>query len=138
MMAFAISKEAFSQELVKLAQYCVLGVPGESLAEETLFCGTHSGREHDKIKECGLSLLDSETVPVPGISRSIANIEIEIVNRVPSGDHLTVFGNVLKYGVNRQNHERCLISVGPDHRGYHVLVSRGIQRIAVPVDANLA
>lgn len=135
MMAFSIYKGALSYELVNSSQHCVLSVWGESLAKAALVCGTHSGRDIDKVKECDLTLINSETVPIPGLSQAIANIEMEIINRVPSGDHITMFGKVLKYGVNQQNRERCLLSVGPDHAGYELLAAKGIHRIAV-VDGN--
>jgi flavin reductase (DIM6/NTAB) family NADH-FMN oxidoreductase RutF len=130
MMAFAIQQKALSFELLNEARECVLAVPGEKL----VFCGLRSGREVDKVSECKFPLADSETVQIPGIGSAIGNIEIRLVGKVRSGDHVTAFGEVLKFGINRENRERALLSVGPEHRGYRLLARHGIHRIAVVAD----
>ena len=40
----------------------------DSLKEAIAFCGSKSGRDFDKIKECKLTTVDSEFINVPGIS----------------------------------------------------------------------
>lgn len=131
MMAFAVQEPAFSYELFRKARECVLSVPGETLAKETLFCGTHSGREVDKVTECGFELIPSSDVEVPGIRTAIANIELTIANKVQTGDHLTLIGLVKRFAVDVNSKERNLLSVGPEHEGYEVLVHKGIHRIGV-------
>jgi flavin reductase (DIM6/NTAB) family NADH-FMN oxidoreductase RutF len=131
MMAFAIQKGAYSYDLLSEAEECVLAVPGERLAQETLFCGINSGRSVDKVKECKLSLIDSEKVKVPGLHAAIANIEMRIVNKISTGDHLTAIGQVLRFAVNKKNEERCLVSVGPHTEGYQVVAQHGIHRIGI-------
>jgi flavin reductase (DIM6/NTAB) family NADH-FMN oxidoreductase RutF len=130
MMAFSIMHGAFSYALLEQAKECVLSVPGESLAKETLFCGLKSGSDVDKVRECGFKLIESEKISVPGISSAIANVELSLVNTIKTGDHLTGIGQVLRFGVNRENSENCLLSVGPNTAGYRVLARRGIHRIA--------
>jgi len=134
MMAFSIQEGAYSYALLEKAKECVLAIPGESMAQGVLLCGTKSGASCDKIAECGFTLSQSENTDVPGIAEAIANIEISIVAKHRTGNHLTAFGEVLRYGVNSANKQRCLLSVGPDTSGYRVLAHDGIHRIAV-VDA---
>lgn len=136
MMMLAVQRHALSYELFQKADQCVLAVPGENLAEQTLLCGTLSGREIDKVRECGFSLLPSRTVCVPGLVEAIANLEVIIKHRVETGDHLTLMGRVARFAVNKTNRQRNLVSVGPHHDGYRVLASKGIHRIAV-VDPDL-
>jgi flavin reductase (DIM6/NTAB) family NADH-FMN oxidoreductase RutF len=136
MMAFAVQRGTLSYDLLTEVDECVLSVPGERMAEEALFCGLQSGRDVDKVKECGFELQQGDKVKVPGISAAIANIEIRLVTKIPTGDHVTAFGEVLRFGVNEENHERCLLSVGPDTGGYRVLAQHGIHRLAV-VDSGL-
>jgi flavin reductase (DIM6/NTAB) family NADH-FMN oxidoreductase RutF len=131
MVAFAIQDRAFSHHLITLDDECVLAVPGESLVEETMHCGITSGRDTNKIKELSLDLMESTHVAIPNIRQCIANIELKIVARVQQGDHVTVFGEVLKYGVNADRKERPLLSVGPDERGYRVLKRHRVHRLAV-------
>jgi flavin reductase (DIM6/NTAB) family NADH-FMN oxidoreductase RutF len=137
MMAFAIQKGAYSYKLLETASECVLAVPGETMAAQAMYCGTKSGSKVDKVAECGLRLIPSERVSVPGLASAIANVEVRIISKVETGDHLTAFGEVLRFGVNEQSNERCLLSVGPDTDGYSVLAQEGIHRIAV-VDMDVA
>ena len=131
MMAFSIWRGAYTYSLLDRASECVLSVPGRALAEPTLFCGLKSGEAIDKASACGVKFVPSERVGVPGIAQSIANIELRIVNKVPTGDHMTVVGEVLKFGVDKAKDQTCLVSVGPDHEGYTVLASHGIHRIGI-------
>jgi flavin reductase (DIM6/NTAB) family NADH-FMN oxidoreductase RutF len=131
MMAFAVWKDSYTFSLLDDATQCVLAVPGEKLADASLFCGMQTGRNTDKVSATGLSLIESESVAVPGIRECIANIEMQITHKVRTGDHMTVFGQVLKFGVDSQKRERCLLSVGPDHSGYEVLARHGVHRIGV-------
>lgn len=131
MIAFAVHKRAWSLQLLKKASDLVLSVPGEGLAHEALYCGIKSGRAVDKVRECGMELTQSASVRCPGLRAAIANIELSIQSMVETGDHTTVIGKVRKYAVNKANHERNLLSVGPTHQGYSVLASKGIHRIGV-------
>ncbi len=131
MVCFSIQNTNFSYKLLDGLQDCVLAIPGENLAEQTLFCGVKSGRSIDKVRECGINLEQSLYIPTPGIKEAKANIEIQVVNQVLTGDHITVFGEVKSFNVNVDNNERNLLSVGRDHEGFEVLVQKGIHRIAV-------
>ena len=44
-------------------------------------CGSQSGREIDKVKEAGLTLVDSEVVSVPGIRELPLTLECKVVFR---------------------------------------------------------
>jgi flavin reductase (DIM6/NTAB) family NADH-FMN oxidoreductase RutF len=132
MIAFAVHDLNWSFDLVRSASECVLAVPGESLAAETLACGLRSGRDVDKIDALGLRLCRSQEIGVPGLADCVANVETEIVQAVSSGDHVTVISRVRRYGVNKDRGERTLLSVGPEHDGYEVLATHGIHRIGVP------
>lgn len=131
MMAFAIQQGSYSYELMERAEECVLAVPGERLARQVLECGLKSGRDMDKMSEFNFSPLPSQTISVPGISECIANLEGKIRSKVPTGDHRTAVVEVQRFSVNRSNEERCLLSVGPSHKGYVVLARHGIHRIGV-------
>jgi len=131
MVAFSIQEGSYSYQLIARTDDCVLSVPGESLAAETLYCGERSGAEFDKVRQCGFELTESQTVAVPGIGQAIANIELELLSRIKTGDHVTVVGQVKRFAVNAETEERCLLSVGRNHSGYDVLASRGLHRIGV-------
>ncbi len=131
MMAVAIQRGSVSYELIGQAKQWVLAVPGSSLVRETLFCGVTSMRETDKVKRLGLELCPSTHISVPGLRKAIANIELERVKCVETGDHVVAIGKVLKFGVNSQRKELPLLSIGPDLAGYKLLARHGIHRIGV-------
>ena len=100
MITFAIQRNKYSCGLFRRAKECVLGVPGERIADQTLLCGVESGRDVDKVSACGFILVPSLKVRVSGISQCIANLEISVTSTVESGDHLIVVGQVRRYGVD--------------------------------------
>lgn len=86
--------------------------PGE-LKDELLFCGTKSGRDLDKVAECGLTMVPSRAVDTPIIDECALHYECRILARTQqkrtdfsseevlgqyyaSGDHhLVVFGEIV-------------------------------------------
>jgi flavin reductase (DIM6/NTAB) family NADH-FMN oxidoreductase RutF len=131
MMAIAIQNTCASYDLIKQTEEYVLSVPGPSLAYETLFCGVKSMREVDKIGALNLELCASQEISVPGLAKAIANIELLKETLLDMGDHVLVVGRVVRFGVNTKSRELPLLSLGPDTRGYKVLVRKGIHRIGV-------
>lgn len=131
MIAFSVQRSNYTYKLLDDIESCVLSVPSESLAEQTLYCGDISGSERDKIKDCGFTLTQSRYIETPGLLEAKSNIELKVVNKIITGDHMTIFGEVMSFNINKMNEERNLISVGSDHKGYEVLAQKGIHRIAV-------
>ena len=133
MLAVAIQDINASYELIQKTREYVLAVPGASMAEETLFCGTVSAREFDKARELDLDLLESEHVAVPGLKKAIANIEMVKEHSIKVGDHILVVGKAVNFRVNINQRDLPLLSVGPDTRGYTVLAEKGIHRIGTVI-----
>jgi flavin reductase (DIM6/NTAB) family NADH-FMN oxidoreductase RutF len=131
MMAVAIQNVARSYELIQQAGEFVLAVPGESLAQEAMFCGVNSLSEVDKVEHLKLDLRPSEKVAVPSLGRAIANVEMVREAAFRTGDHVLVVGKVVRFAVNRRSRELPLLSVGPDTQGFRVLLEKGIHRIGV-------
>ncbi len=70
----------FTKEFIdKSGKFTVTIPKDESLKSELSFCGTKSGRDFDKIKECGLSLGKSKTIDVPYIKCNAIIIECEVM-----------------------------------------------------------
>jgi flavin reductase (DIM6/NTAB) family NADH-FMN oxidoreductase RutF len=135
MFAFSIQNCNHSYDLIKNTNECVIAIPGERLVEHTMYCGIQSGTRVDKFKECGLSFLKSSIISTPGLLEAKANIELKIVEKVLTGDHITVIGEVMNFNVDQHNSERNLVSVGAEHEGFELLLQKGIHRLAVPLRA---
>jgi flavin reductase (DIM6/NTAB) family NADH-FMN oxidoreductase RutF len=136
MMAVAIHDRSASYNLIQRTKEYVLSVPGEGLATTALFCGTKSMSELDKVSALGIELVSSQVIGVPGITRAIANVEMRSVSQSRTGDHLTVVGEVLRFGVNKESTDLPLVSFGPDERGYRLIERSGIHRLGTVLDGN--
>ena len=90
-----------------------VNIPPESLADVATFCGTVSGRDHDKMTEKSLTALASEMVTSPGIDECAIIYECKVVQKTdvvpenfdpeivencyPQGDfHRVYFGEILR------------------------------------------
>jgi flavin reductase (DIM6/NTAB) family NADH-FMN oxidoreductase RutF len=94
-----------------------INVMTDDFAKEVAYCGSHSGRDGDKIEECGLTLTKGNRIEAPFIDESIVHYECRRVHRnnvlnpdldggivrtyYPAGDfHRIYYGEVL--GVYRR------------------------------------
>jgi flavin reductase (DIM6/NTAB) family NADH-FMN oxidoreductase RutF len=132
----AIHNTNYSSQLFRIAQEFVLAIPGEGMIDQVMYCGTHSGRDHNKARECGIEWLSPGSIGTPGISQAMANLEVGVTSRVPAGDHILVVGEVLSMRLSRPVEERPLLAVGPASDGFEVLARSGIHTIAVLRDAS--
>lgn len=95
LFAISIGKTRYSHKLISESKEFVLVFPSQKMKEQTLFCGTHSGKSIDKFKETGLIAVSSKKVKAPLIDGCLANFECKVVNSVDSGDHTIFVGEVL-------------------------------------------
>lgn len=65
-------------------EYFTVSIPMNSdLKKEISFCGTKSGRDFDKLKECGLTPVPGKFVPVPIIGECSLHYECKVVYKQP-------------------------------------------------------
>ncbi len=76
----------YSYECLKGATEFAVSVPvvGE-LSKELLYCGTKSGRDHDKIADCNLALEDGKSIGVPILADCGLHFECKILARTDLG-----------------------------------------------------
>ena len=65
--------------LDKTGKFTVTIPLDDSMKNELAFCGSKSGRDFDKIKECNFELLDGKVVDVPVIKCKSMAIECEVM-----------------------------------------------------------
>ncbi len=94
-VAVGIRPERHSHELISAAGEFVLNVPTAEQLEATVFCGTKSGRDHDKFEECNLTPLASSQINSPLIAECPINIECRVKETVNLGAHNLVIAEVL-------------------------------------------
>jgi len=129
MMAVSVAPSRFTHGLIAGSGEFVLAWPGEELAEATLFCGTHSGRDVDKFKQLKLTPLPGERVAAPLVAECIANLECRLAGQFTSGDHTIFVGEILAAWVNEAP-KRLLCSIDKS-AGYDFLLERSGYRFGV-------
>ena len=77
MVAVRDSRHTFT--IIEDAVDFTVTVPAQDMQKEILYCGTRSGRDKDKYKECGLSVADGRTVASPIIDVPGLHFECKIV-----------------------------------------------------------
>jgi flavin reductase (DIM6/NTAB) family NADH-FMN oxidoreductase RutF len=77
MVAVRLSRHTFS--IIESAEDYTVSIPSADMKKELIFCGTKSGRDYDKFKECNLQPLDSQKVITPIIKVPGLHYECKIV-----------------------------------------------------------
>ena len=77
MVAVRLSRHTF--KLIETATDFTVSIPSSDMQKEITFCGTKSGRDYDKFKECNLQVLDSQKVVSPIIKAPGLHYECKIV-----------------------------------------------------------
>ena len=129
MMAISVAPARFTHDLIAAAGEFVLAWPGEDLADATMFCGTHSGRDVDKFKETGLTPVAGTHVKAPLVKECVSNLECKVTGRLTSGDHTIFAGEILQAWVHEQP-KRPLCSIDAS-AGYDFLLEKGGYRFGV-------
>ncbi len=100
-----------------------VNIPYPGLQEAVDFCGTHSGRDYDKMAHCGLTARQSEHIKSPGIEECGLIYECRVVQKTdvvpehfapevlrecyPGGDfHRVYFGEILATWADEDLHQR--------------------------------
>jgi len=95
MLGIAIGHSRYSHEVISRADGFVVNSPSEDQVGIVDYCGSVSGREVDKFKECGLTPFPSTKISSPGILEFPLNIECAIRKSVNLGSHNFYFGEIV-------------------------------------------
>ena len=77
MVAVRLSRHTFS--IIEMAEDFTVSIPSSDMKKEIMFCGTKSGRDYNKFKECNLQTSDSQKVITPIINVPGLHYECKIV-----------------------------------------------------------
>lgn len=75
----AVRPSRYTHKLIEETGEFTVNVPGKGMKETVKYCGSVSGREHDKFKERGLTLMPGKKVKAPIISECAINYECKVV-----------------------------------------------------------
>ena len=77
MIAVRLSRHTFT--IIETAEDFTVSIPSSDMKKEIMFCGTQSGRDYNKFKECNLQTSDSQKVITPIINVPGLHYECKIV-----------------------------------------------------------
>lgn len=87
MLSISIRPERLSYEYIKETMEFTVNLPHRKQTRETDFCGVRSGRQIDKIKECGFTMVEGKNINVPYITECPISIECKVKSIIPLGTH---------------------------------------------------
>jgi len=100
MLSISIRPERLSYEYIKETMEFTVNLPHRKQTRETDFVGVRSGRQLDKIKECGFTMVEGKDVDVPYISECPINIECKVTQIIPLGTHDLFLAEVVGSHIN--------------------------------------
>ena len=78
-----VRESRYTHEMIEKCGEFTVNIPVGSVDTKILsVCGTKSGRDMDKIKELGLTLVEPENISVPGIKELPLTLECKVLYRM--------------------------------------------------------
>lgn len=114
-----VRESRYTHDLIDNSDNFTVSVPKyNEIAKQIAYCGTNSGRDIDKFKECGLNIESSKSVNTPIIKEAYLHYECKIIakfdltdehmakelagNWYTSGDYHTLyFGEIVECYINK-------------------------------------
>ena len=112
MMAIALAPKRYTAEAIRHSKCFTLAYPSSNMEAETLFFGTKSGRDIDKLDVTGCKTQKAEIIDSVLLSDAAANFECILENEIVTGDHILFIGKVVASHTNNQPKKR-LYTVAP-------------------------
>ena len=95
MLSISVRPERLSYGYIKESMEFTINLPTRKQTKEVDFCGVRSGRQIDKIKECGFNLQEGEKVKSSYIKECPINIECKVKDIIKLGSHDMFIAEVL-------------------------------------------
>ena len=111
--AVAIHRRQYTAQLIRETREFVVAAPSAAMAPAILYCGTHSGRNGDKIEPSGLKLVPAVEIETPLLEGAVYNLECKLYSEFETGDHILFVGEVVAAHLNQDAGER-LVNFGGD------------------------
>ena len=112
MMAISIGHTRYSLQAVRQAKEFVIAFPSSTMAEDALFHGTKSGRDMDKLAECGTKTQPATAIDGVLLADAVANFECKLASELETGDHVLFVGRVVAAHMNEDAKVRRLYTRG--------------------------
>ena len=115
MMAISIGLSRYSLEAIRLSAAFTIAFPSRGMAEETLYHGTYSGRDRDKLREAATLNVPATRIDSVLLADAVANFECELESELQTGDHVLFVGKIVASHVHSDPNVRRLYTIGKGH-----------------------
>lgn len=82
MFMVAVRPSRYTHEFIEESNEFTVNVPKDGMEEAVEYCGTVSGRTHDKFKECQLTLTKSKHLKTPTIKECTIHYECQVLHKL--------------------------------------------------------
>jgi len=106
MMAISIGRTRYSLGAVRHSKEFVIAFPSDEMAEATLFYGTKSGRDMNKLEAHPTPTQQAAVVDGVLLADAVANFECRLAAELETGDHVIFVGEVVAAHANERPKRR--------------------------------
>ncbi|MCE5228091.1 flavin reductase family protein [bacterium] len=117
MLAISIGRMRYSFEGLEANKQFVVAFPSSTMAGDTVFFGTHSGRDMDKLSYYGTATEPAIRIDGVLLRDAVVNFECEVAGKIDSGDHRIYIGKILLAHVHQDPDVKRLYAIEPDRLG---------------------
>ena len=94
-VTLAVRHQRYTMQGIYQNRAFSVNIPTQDFVAETDYCGTVSGRDTDKIKDCGFNVFYGTLKSAPLIEECPVNLECEVLHIIDVGLHALVIGKVI-------------------------------------------
>ena len=102
MVYISLRPTRYSNSIITQTKEFVLNLPSDNLVCEVDFCGTKSGKDIDKYRECNFTKSHSNVISAPGIEECPINIECRVREVKHLGSHDLFISDIVSTSVNKE------------------------------------
>jgi flavin reductase (DIM6/NTAB) family NADH-FMN oxidoreductase RutF len=107
----ALHRKRYSYKLIQGTQEFVVNFLSDKYLTDVHFCGTHSGKNTEKIKHTKLTFTPSKLLATPRITEAYAHFECKLEDSISVGDHELLVGKVINASADPQVFTNELLNI---------------------------
>jgi len=100
--AISLAKKHYSHKVISETNEFCLCLPSFKQKDDILYCGSVSGWNTDKLKNCNFKTIPSQKVKPPILKDCIACFECQVIDKLPAPDHTIFIGKILAAYISDQ------------------------------------
>lgn len=102
MTYISVRPSRFSYDIIKETKEFVINLSTEKMLKAVDFCGVKSGKDTNKLKETGLTVLPAENIKAPIIEQSPLSLECRVTEIKPLGSHDMFLAEIIAVHVDEK------------------------------------